>query len=600
MNILVILMLAGQICLGHLSSAQPSIDYQSALSTGLLFLNAQRSGKLPSESPIPWRGDSCLGDGWSDHGLDLTQGYFDSGDSCIFGLPLAYTLTMLSYGLVEYGTLYGPNYAPALDAVRWGTDWLLKAHVSLNELYVQVGDGNIDHQCWQRPENLTTPRPSFAVNVSNPGTEPAAEAAAALASASIAFSTTDPAYSQTLLVHAAHLFLFADKYLLPYTVSVPQAAAFYNSYSGYGDELLWASAWLFRATADPVYLRYATGPNFDDPSLAWQKAATKISWDSKLAGAAVLWSQLGPPGASIPLDHYRQVANDFACHYVAPNGVQKTPAGLAWLRGWSPLQYVTSSAFLIAAYADHLGDASVTCPDRAYSASELLAYSQGQADYILGLNPLSLSYMVGFTASYPTHVHHRAASIPQDGINYTCGGGFKFFSTPKPNPTIVAGAIVGGPDASDGYLDVRSEFQQSEPSTYTLGCFLGLLARLSSGPVPVASSGVPPTAPSIGAPPPSVGPGAPVPSASALAPSGSTTPTPVPSASALAPSVAPGSAPGAPPSPGTAPTPVPSASASAPSVAPGSAPASVAPTPVPSASAGPPGILQCKCDCSGF
>ncbi|GAQ91459.1 endoglucanase [Klebsormidium nitens] len=543
-----------------------------------------RSGKLPPEQPIPWRSDSCLGDG-ADHGIDLTQGYFDSGDFCLFGLPLAYTVTMLSYGLVEYGTLYGPNYAPASDAVRWGTDWLIKAHASPNELYVQVGDGNIDHKCWQRPENLTTPRPSFAVNVTSPGTEPAAEAAAALAAASIVFRTSDPAYSQTLLVQAAHLFQFADKYRLTYAVSVPQAAAFYNSYSGYGDELLWASAWLFRATSDPVYLRYATGPNFADPSLGWQNAVTEFSWDSKLAGAVVLWSQLAPPGASVPLDHYRQVANDFACHYVAPNGVQKTPAGLAWLREWSPLQYVTSSSFLIAAYADHLGNATVTCPDRAYSAFELIFYSQGQADYILGSNPLSLSYMVGFTASYPTHVHHRAASIPQDGIEYTCDGGFQFFSTPKPNPTIVAGAIVGGPDASDGYLDVRSEFQQSEPSTYTLGCFLGLLARLSGSVpgVPVASSGAPPTsappsvapgsaptaAPSIGAPPPSVGPGA--------------APTPVPSASASAPSVAPGSAP----------TRVPSAP---PSVAPPSA----APTPVPSASVGPPGFVQCMCACNGF
>lgn len=32
----------------------------------------------------------------------------------------------------------------ALNAVRWGTDWILKAHQG-NTLYAQVGDGNTDH-----------------------------------------------------------------------------------------------------------------------------------------------------------------------------------------------------------------------------------------------------------------------------------------------------------------------------------------------------------------------------------------------------------------------------------------------------------------------
>src|SRR6478672_8486051 len=73
--------------------------YSDALHKGLLFFEAQRSGKLPADNRIPWRGDSCLSDG-SDVGLDLSRAYFDSGDHVVFGLPLAFTLSMMAFGLV--------------------------------------------------------------------------------------------------------------------------------------------------------------------------------------------------------------------------------------------------------------------------------------------------------------------------------------------------------------------------------------------------------------------------------------------------------------------------------------------------------------------
>lgn len=40
-----------------------SFDYGDALTKSLLFYEAQRSGKLPSNQRIEWRGDSGLSDG---------------------------------------------------------------------------------------------------------------------------------------------------------------------------------------------------------------------------------------------------------------------------------------------------------------------------------------------------------------------------------------------------------------------------------------------------------------------------------------------------------------------------------------------------------
>lgn len=38
-------------------------DYQGALAKSIIFLEAQRSGKLPPNNRLSWRGDSALQDG---------------------------------------------------------------------------------------------------------------------------------------------------------------------------------------------------------------------------------------------------------------------------------------------------------------------------------------------------------------------------------------------------------------------------------------------------------------------------------------------------------------------------------------------------------
>ncbi|WP_407811030.1 glycoside hydrolase family 9 protein, partial [Staphylococcus aureus] len=62
------LLLAVLTVLLSLSQTDAAKDYASALGKSILFYDAQRSGKLPSNNPISWRGDSALGDcvvgGW--------------------------------------------------------------------------------------------------------------------------------------------------------------------------------------------------------------------------------------------------------------------------------------------------------------------------------------------------------------------------------------------------------------------------------------------------------------------------------------------------------------------------------------------------------
>lgn len=60
----------------------------------------------------------------------------------------------------------------------------------------------MDHACWERPEDMDTPRSVFKVDKNNPGSDVAGEIAAALAAASIVFRRCDPSYSNLLLQRA--------------------------------------------------------------------------------------------------------------------------------------------------------------------------------------------------------------------------------------------------------------------------------------------------------------------------------------------------------------------------------------------------------------
>ena len=94
--------------------------------------------------------------------VDLIGGYYDSGDNVKFGFPMAFTVTMLSWSVVEHrGRLAtAGELGHALQAVQWGADYLAKAHTRPDVLYVNVGDGHSDHACWERPEDMETPRRS--------------------------------------------------------------------------------------------------------------------------------------------------------------------------------------------------------------------------------------------------------------------------------------------------------------------------------------------------------------------------------------------------------------------------------------------------------
>lgn len=111
-----------------------------------------------------------------------------------------------------------------------------------------------------------------------------------------------------------------------------------------------------------------------------------------------------------------------------------------------------------------------------------MALAKKQVDYILGENPSKMSYMVGFGQRYPLRIHHRGSSLPSvhdHSARIGCGDGFRYLYSSSPNPNVLVGAIIGGPDNRDNFLNDRNNYQQSEPATYINAPFVGVLAFFS-------------------------------------------------------------------------------------------------------------------------
>lgn len=466
-------------------SAFNSQDYSNALEKSILFFEGQRSGKLPSSQRLTWRADSGLSDGASSQ-VDLVGGYYDAGDNVKFGLPMAFTTTLLAWSVIEFGSSMHNHIENARAAIRWSTDYLLKASTATpGTLYVQIGDPNMDHKCWERPEDMDTPRQVYKVSTQNPGSDVAAETAAALAAASIVFKDSDPSYSTKLLHTAVKVFDFADRYRGSYSDSLNSVVCpFYCSYSGYHDELLWGASWIHRASHNASYLAYiqtnghTMGADEDDYS---------FSWDDKRVGTKVLLSKGFLEKITSEFQLYKSHSDNYICSLLPGTSsfqAQYTPGGLLYKASESNLQYVTSTAFLLLTYAKYLrsNNGVVSCGTSMVTPEKLISQAKKQVDYILGDNPARMSYMVGFGERYPLHVHHRGSSIPSvhsHASRISCGDGFQYLYSRSPNPNVLVGAILGGPDNRDSFYDDRNNYQQSEPATYINAPFVGALAFFS-------------------------------------------------------------------------------------------------------------------------
>ncbi|MBN1215812.1 MAG: glycoside hydrolase family 9 protein [Candidatus Lokiarchaeota archaeon] len=430
-------------------------NYGEALQKAIYFYMQQRSGKLPEDNPVIWRGDSCLNDG-ADVGVDLTGGYFDAGDHVKFNLPMASTMATIAWSIYEFEDAFKKmnQLDDALDAIKWGTDYLIKCHTGPNEFYFQVGDGHTDHGWWGPAEVLEkfVDRPSFKADMTNMATTPVAASAAALAFAAIIFEDEQPNYAAECLNHAKQLYEFGsatknDDYYNEI------AGDFYRSWSGFWDELAATGVLLYLNTGELSYLIEAE-LNLANADIRPERVH---DWDNMIYMTQILLAQITEK--QIYIDAIESTL-DF---WLPGGGMSYTPGGLAWAGEWGSLRYSANAAFL----------ASIWTTDELCTSSKSSIYDEfmeSQINYILGDNPRNSSYMIGFGDNYPKNPHHRTAHGSWDNsIDY-----------PEKTRHILYGALVGGPGINDEWEDLRRDYQKTEVACDYNSGLIGALAYLTT------------------------------------------------------------------------------------------------------------------------
>ncbi len=455
------------------AQAAPLYNYAEALQKSIWFYETQVAGPKPAWNRVSWRGNSAMNDG-ADVSRDLTGGWFDAGDHVKFGFPMAGTATMLAWGAVEYRSAYQASgqLTHLLNNLRYVNDYFIKAHPSANVLYGQVGNGGLDHAWWGPAEVMKMNRPTYQINATCGGSDLAAETAAAMAAASMVFRPTDPTYANTLVTHAQQLYTFADTVRKKYHECITDAQGYYQSWSGFNDELVWGAIWLYRATNQQSYLDKArsyynnlgTEPQSTTRSYKWTH-----DWDDKSYGCYVLMAKLTGN------QQYLDDANRWLDYWtVGVNGARITysPGGQAWLQQWGSLRYSANTSFVAFVHSDSITDATRKARYHDFAVSQI--------NYILGSNPSNRSYMIGFGNNPPRNPHHRTGH----------GSWTDSLQNPTNNRHVLYGALVGGPGAAnDTYVDDRGNFQANEVATDYNAGFTSALVRMYSefGGTPLAS-----------------------------------------------------------------------------------------------------------------
>ncbi|MDP4182723.1 MAG: glycoside hydrolase family 9 protein [Bacillota bacterium] len=432
------------------SAAATNFNYVDAFAKSILFYEASWCGPDAGNNRIKWRGPCHIEDG-KDVGLDLTGGFHDCGDHVKFGLPQCYSASALAWDYYEFKDTFVAKGQDKylLNVLKHFTDYFLKCFPNKTTFYYQFGEGNTDHAYWGPPELQTYNRPTyFVATPSHPGSDVAGDAAAALALMYLNYKDIDLKYAEKCLTAAKDLYDFGITYR-----GNSEAQGFYVP-SGYYDELMWGATWLYIITNDKKYMddiyklmdeKGMGGDN--DYSNHWTNC-----WDDVYTSTFLKLSQISTE------PKFKKIAMENLDYWM--NKITTTPGGLKWLTGWGVCKYPAAESMIMLVQYKNTGE------------EKYLNFAKSQIDYILGNNPLGMSYMVGFGDNYPKFPHHRAASGMLEGWPGD-------ESKQMPERHILYGALVGGADADDKYIDNVEKYVYTETGLDYNAGLVGALAGLS-------------------------------------------------------------------------------------------------------------------------
>lgn len=211
------------------AAAADTQNYAEALQKSLYFYECQQAGPLPSWNRVEWRADSTLSD-------EVTGGWYDAGDHVKFNLPMAYSASMLAWGLYQYpdGVERSGQMETYMNNLTFVLDYLAACDEGDTVVY-QVGSGQMDHTWWGPVELLEYGMKDNGADYDKAravlrGTDSAVcgEMAAALAAGYCALKDKS-ANADSYLSHAENIFALADKTRSDDAYNNSDAGGFYLS-----------------------------------------------------------------------------------------------------------------------------------------------------------------------------------------------------------------------------------------------------------------------------------------------------------------------------------------------------------------------------------
>lgn len=459
---LIALLVTGSIGIGSAafplptSAASFSANYAEALQKSLYFYECQQAGPLPEWNRVEWRADSTVTD-------EVTGGWYDAGDHVKFNLPMAYSASMLAWGLYQYpeGIEAVGQTETYVNNLTFVLDYLAACDEGETVIY-QVGMGQIDHTWWGPVELLQYGLEEGGASYEEArsvlrGTDSAVcgEMAAALAAGAAALQGKSDKTDE-YLKHAENIFRLADATRSDSEYNNSDASGFYRS-SHFYDELFYAANWLYIATGDQTYLNKATSyiPNLDRELGSTElKYTWGMCWDDVTQGGILLYAI--NTGDSTYINHVKKHLNYWTDSVKTLNG------GAKWLTTWGCLRYATTAGFLASVACDTILNDTDT--------SKYQSFYEDQINYCLGNNPDNQSYVVGYNENSPKNPHHRTshASWKND------------LAIPDTNRHILYGALVGGPNEDGSYEDNRGNYINNEVACDYNAGFTALLCKMVS------------------------------------------------------------------------------------------------------------------------
>ncbi|THH01873.1 hypothetical protein EW026_g888 [Hermanssonia centrifuga] len=339
------------------------------------------------------------------------------------------------------------------------------AHPAPNTLFVQIGDADLDNTYWGGDHDIPTPRTSYQINATSPGTDAAAQAAAAFAACSALYanraltssasaSLANTSYATTLLNHAQQLYTSPPmtqshnrpiKLLYLRWDKRNSSDAYTQAVQVYQQQNLSR-----RLQADPV-------SNWDEktPAVALLGLQIKTAYPNLTAGGAQ------PNWQSDLEGYFDRIVNGSGRGYLTGGGLLYYPGD----SDEASLNPALNAAMLLMRYADS------GLPSTSSKHSAYIEFAQNQVDYVLGNNPMTVPYIVGMHPNSPANPHSALATgaSPADIANID--------TVPTQEAYVLYGGVVGGPDAQDRFWDMRSDWVQNEVALDYVAPVLTLAAR---------------------------------------------------------------------------------------------------------------------------